>query len=99
PLRQSGSEDDARLASKSLSVSSPESGLPEDDWAKAEAQQPKARVRDSNWVFMISSDLIQAWRRPLNLSLPSIEWLGREFAENLDSRRRNDHGPIGGKPR
>ena len=53
PLRQFGSDEEARMASKSLSFSSPESGLPGESWASAWAQKPRTRAKQRKRVFMV----------------------------------------------
>src|ERR1017187_221021 len=65
PLRQSGAEDEARMASKSLSFSSPESGLPGESWASACAHKPSARpeVRRRRVFMVIIPSELTLWRR------------------------------------
>src|ERR1039458_1843567 len=65
PLRQSGADDEARIASKSLSFSSPESGLPGESWASACAHKPSARlnVRRRRVFMVIIPSKLTLWRR------------------------------------
>jgi len=53
PLRQSGLDDDARMASKSFNVSKPDNGLPDESWARAaRADAAMARGRRSSALFI-----------------------------------------------